>query len=228
MGYAIMLFKKKNNADDLALAMNIQKEAEEQVKKIQDLMEKDTIQKKMVSQSPHREPVPLPPEKFKASKIYEITKHDKFKWKHKMMIRFWPEETFLVEMIFSNGTTKEFIVRAKGETFTYKGKEYYLRFEDAYFDLNHKQNKLLFHEDFTVPLRKEIIKEKDPNNPKLFHPLFEVHPSALKNLLDMEYIKQLTTDDLSKYLKMSLLLSAITLLLMVFIGYLWARSQGLF
>jgi len=229
-----MIFNKKKSKKELLKenidkATKIQKEAAEEVLRFQQEL-KDTI----LEEKPTKPLVPLPPEKFKAKTKeiitnYDVPKHHKFTFWQKMKMKWWPEQTYLIEMLFSNGTIKQFIIRAKGETFMYKGRMYYLRYEDSYFDVTHKQNKLMYHEDFTVPMRKEIMKEKDPRDANKFHPMFEVHPSALKEVLRMEYIKQLAqAGDLTKWLKMGLFLSAVNLLLMVLLLVMWARAQGIF
>jgi hypothetical protein len=125
---------------------------------------------------------------------------DRWKLKHH------PETSYVITMFRSNGTSRTFVIVAKGETFTMRGgRTYYLRFEDSLFDRSHNQQHLYFHEDHPVPISRAIIKQGD----KAF---FAVVPDNLKPLLKMEYIKALASSvEINKYLRLLVVFAIINL-----------------
>lgn len=137
-------------------------------------------------------------------------------WRDRRKLKKKPEISFLIKMLFSNGTCKEFVISTSHETFTYKKRSYYLKYDDAYFNLTQNQFELTYFDDCSVPINKSIKYEGD----KAF---FSVTPENLKPLIDMNYVKVLASSaDLDKYLKMNATLAVfsafgvIILLLMVF------------
>lgn len=135
-------------------------------------------------------------------------------WWDRRKLKKKPEISFLIKMLFSNGTCKEFVVSTSEEVFTYRKRTYYLKYDDAYFNLTQNQFELTYFDDHPVPLDKSIIKRGD----KAF---WSVSPENLKPLIDMNYVKVLASStDIDKYLKMTAtlcvlitMLSLITLLL---------------
>ena len=76
-----------------------------------------------------------------------------------------PDISFLIKMKFSNGTTRYFVIATKDELFTYKGRSYYLRHQDSWFNINTNQYELEFFDDAPVPISKKLIQVGD----KSFH-----------------------------------------------------------
>ena len=72
-----------------------------------------------------------------------------------------PETAFFIEMFFSNGTSREFVVSTSAEVFRYKKRWYYLRFESSWFNLTQNQYKLNYFDDSPVPIDREITKKGD-------------------------------------------------------------------
>jgi len=146
--------------------------------------------------------------------LKEIKKNTGLKFTDKFKLKFKPTISFLISMHFSNGTCKSFVVASKTETFDYKKKTYYLRYENAWFDLTHNLYRLNYFDDFPLPIDRKVIKQGDSK-------FFAVTPENIKPLLKMEYVKALAqSHEISKYLKMCLLLSAVTLLGIIIVGFL--------
>ena len=127
------------------------------------------------------------------------------------------ETAFLINMFFSNGTSKEFVIVTNEETFTYKKRTYYLRYEDSWFSLTQNQYILNFFDDYPVPISREVKMVGDES-------FFSVKPENLKSLLKMEYVKVLSQNlELDKYLKMAAIFSIINAALTVIILFMLYR-----
>ena len=121
----------------------------------------------------------------------------------RIKLKYKADCSYLITMLFSNGTCKQFVISTREETFTYKGREYFLRYEDAWFDITYNQFRLFYHDDTAIPINREIQLLGDEK-------WFSVRPENLKPLLKMEYVKVLAqSQELSKYLKTTLIIVAI-------------------
>ena len=151
------------------------------------------------------------PDKDMGANLKPIKKLSKLKFRDKWRLRRKPEKSFLVTMLFSNGTSKTFVVATREEVFTYKKRTYYLKYDDSWFSLSHNQYRLFYFDDSPVPLQREIIKRGEK-------PFWSVSPDNLKPLLKMEYVKTLAqSQELSRFLKFSLLLGVANAFLSVII-----------
>jgi len=130
------------------------------------------------------EEVPIVTDKFGGVK--EKKKHNKLGWINKWKLKKHPEKSYLINMRFSNGTCKEFVIVTKSETFRYMKRDYFLRYENAYFNLTQNLYELSFFDDHPVPIDRAIKKIGDTD-------YFTVTPENLKDLLGMEYVKVLAS-----------------------------------
>ena len=147
--------------------------------------------------------------------INEVKKGDKLSKLDLIKLRFRPSSCFLVTMLFNNGTSKQFVVSSNKEMFSYKGKSYYLRYEDAWFDLSYNQYRLMYFDDYSCPIDRKVLKQGDAA-------FFAVTSSNLKPLIKMEYVKALAqSQDISKYLLINMVVSVFTLML-VFVNIYFA------
>lgn len=161
--------------------------------------------------------------------VAAMKRHFKFGWRDRLKMRRKPEQTYLVKMEFSNGTTRSWIITSSGETFRYKGRTYYLRYEDAMYNLDHKQYELRFHEDYAVPIDRAVQKMEDPKGSDEVEKraFFSVTSHNLQPLLKMEYVKVLAqAQELSKYLKATVVLQVLTVLILVFVAYYNLKGRG--
>lgn len=163
---------------------------------------------------------------YKTPDLSEPKKRKGLSMIDKLKLRLSPQTTFIVNMHYSNGTKRIFVVNAKDETFDHKGRTYYLRYEDAWFDLTNNQYILNFFDDYAIPIDREVMRKEDPallKDPKLSkfaRAYWSVTPHNLKPLIKMEYVKALAeSHDITKYLKLILLFTVISLFILVIIGY---------
>jgi len=118
-------------------------------------------------------------------------------------------QSYLITMMFNNGTLKTFVVTTEKSTFKMGDKSYYLYYEESWFDLTSNMYHLYYHEGQAVPINREV--KRDGNSD-----YFVVTPENLKPLIDFEYVKVLAGNiGLDKALKTIIILSAVSLLLNV-------------
>ena len=198
-----------------------------------DIKKEEKEQKRILAE---QQKIPIPPKKFFSSnttpqqktgeaeprqteEFKPLTKRKRFGFFGKLKIKFAPSTTFLIHMEFSNGTMKNFILKSSKETFTYKGRMYYLRYEDSLYHLTHSLYELRYHEDYAVPIDRKIINKPDPNNKANPTAYFSVSSHNLAPLIKMEYVKALAeAQELTKYLKLGLIVSLIVLVGVIFNG----------
>jgi len=132
--------------------------------------------------------------------------HVKFKFWDKRKLKRSPDKSFIINMMFSNGTSKLFVIKTDGNTFSMKKKTYYLYYEESWFNLSLNQYELFYHENFSVPINREVIADGDEH-------YFAVTPENLKTIIKFEYIKALTgMSSIEKWIKITLILSGLTLI----------------
>lgn len=153
----------------------------------------------------------------------EVKEKQKLKglsWLQKRKLKKKPESSFLIRMFFSNGTSKEFVISTKKETFDYIGKTFYLRYEDSWFNLTQNQYELNYFDDYPVPLDREIKRIGDKN-------YWSVTSENLKPIIKMEYVKALaSSQEIDKYLKMVATLSVMLIFLMLGVLYfVWKTNK---
>jgi len=83
--------------------------------------------------------------------VREKDKRENLPRKERKRLNKKPETAFFVEMFFSNGTSREFVVSTPEEVFRYRKRWYYLRFENSWFNLTQNQYKLNYF-DFALLL----------------------------------------------------------------------------
>lgn len=148
----------------------------------------------------------------KTGSVREVKQGEKLSLRDRWKLNTSASTSYLVTMLFSNGTCKQFVINTTEETFLYKKRMYNLFYENAYYDLSFKQYRLFFFDDHSIPLEREIKKSGDKS-------WWSVRPNNLKPLLQMEYVKTLAqSHEISRYLKMSLMLCAINLFILIIMG----------
>ncbi len=162
---------------------------------------------------------------------------EKPKWNEKKVWQFWkkgigfkdqrklkkkPDSSFLIRMFNSNGTSREFVVSTKNEMFEYNDRTYYLRYEDAWFNLTQNQFELNFFDDYATPLDRKIKKEGK-------EAYWSVTSENLKPIIDMNYVKVLaSSQELDKMLRLtSTLCLLITLLSFISLYFLNKISKAI-
>lgn len=138
----------------------------------------------------------------------------------RIKLKLNPSKTFVVTMMYSNGTIQTFVVKAKTETFEHNKRMYYLYYENSWTDLTLKKTHLFYWDDNPTPINRVVRKEGDQK-------FFSVSPENIKPLLQMEYVKVLTQgEELNKFLKTVIALSIGTLITVGLIGlYIYQKFQ---
>lgn len=78
-------------------------------------------------------------------------------WKVKFKDKYFPEKTVLINMELVNGMHTQFLTTIKPDnTFKYKGKKYLVDTESKYFVTDCKLWCYDFHEEFSLPIRRNI------------------------------------------------------------------------
>ena len=132
-----------------------------------------------------------------------------------------PETCFIIEMLYSNGTSKQFVLQTGKNTFSMKVgntlKTYHLFYEECYFDISLNQYRLIYSENFTEPINREIMADNENS------PYFSVSPDNLKDLIAMNYVRNITkVDEGMSRQKMIFIIAGIVILLLV----LWYANKG--
>lgn len=145
--------------------------------------------------------------------VEEKQKRKGLSWFDKRKLKKHPEKSFLIRMLFSNGTCKEFVIKTNHELFKYKKRWYHLRYENSYFNLTQNQYELTYFDDFVEPLDREVLKEGNKN-------FWSVTPENVKPIIDMNYVKVLaSSQDIDKWLKTTAILSGLVLMGILYIAY---------
>ena len=177
--------------------------------------------KSLKSEFPSPDDAELPVPNNEDAIVIPKKKHNKLGWWNKRKLKKNADRSFLIKFFFSNGTCKEFVIVGKAETFMYRKRCYYLRYEDCWFNLTQNQFELDFHDDCAVPIKREIHKEGD-------EAFFSVSPDNLKPLIKMEYVKALaTSDDVIKLIKATLVISMASAFLSLIGVFIAFSSRGL-
>ncbi len=141
----------------------------------------------------------------------------KLKWRDRWRKRMHTDRAYIITMMHNNGTMRTFVLKLKERTFTYKKKMYYVHYDESWFNITENHYQLFYHENHAIPINREITMTGKEN-------WFNVTPENLKPLLQQEYVQKLATaDELSRYLKIGLLIAIINIGLSVIIGYLLFR-----
>lgn len=137
------------------------------------------------------------------------------------------DRSYLITMRFSNGTERSWIIVTRQEVFYYRKRGYYLRYQDNFFDLSSNRYKLYYHEDYCLPLDRNIVVFQDTGTtiPKAF---LSVTPHNLKPLIKMEYVKALAQAvEISKYFKFIIILIVIALIFGMITAYGTLHGLGI-
>jgi len=124
-----------------------------------------------------------------------IKRKNKIKFSNKELrnLKKKPESTYIIEMLFSNGTCKSFVLETTEPTFKLSNDDkrlYYMFYEECYYDITLKQNRFIYSEEHCTPINREIQTIKDEDGEE--SPYFYVNPENMKDFIEMRYIKAIT------------------------------------
>lgn len=118
-----------------------------------------------------------------------------------------PDRCLLITMLFANGTAKSYIISTEKGIFKLGGKEYIINCEESFFDLTLNMYHLYFHEDFVMPINREIVS----TGKECF---FSVTPENVTKFNQHKYVEKiLTPDSTNALLKIIIIICAVTMLI---------------
>lgn len=118
-----------------------------------------------------------------------------------------PEVTYFVTIFFPNGTCKEWVISSKNTTFDYKGRTFVIDTQESWFDITQNQYRLLYHFEYPMPIRREVIPFVDEGN----EVYLRIKSDNLKPVIKQEYVKVLASSNIDRYLIIMLVLLALLL-----------------
>lgn len=145
------------------------------------------------------------PEVTDGGNIREIKQGEKISWRDRIRMGRNSDTAWVVTMLFSNGTCRQFVICTGQEMFKYKNRWYHLRYENSWFDLSFKYYRLFYFDDYVEPLDKEIIRKGDTA-------WWTITPSNVKGYTRQQHIKNITESEITKWLKIIMIVSGITLI----------------
>ena len=142
----------------------------------------------------------------------------KFKFFDRRKLALSPEKSFIIHMLFANGTSKIFVIKTRGYSFEMKKKTYFLYYEESFFNLSLNQYELFYHENYVMPINREVQQKGN-------EAYFNVTPENAKEIIDFEYVKVLAgANNISNSMKIILILMIINVAVSVLIAFVLFRG----
>lgn len=126
-----------------------------------------------------------------------------FPWRFmdKRRLKRKPATSYVVTMLFPNGTSRTFVIATRKRTFKMGSLHYVLRQEEAYMDLSLKKYHFYYHAHHAVPINREVTAVGDER-------YFTATPENMEGLLQQKYVEVLVAaQGLAKLIKTILVLA---------------------
>lgn len=144
--------------------------------------------------------------------------------KNRLKEKFLKKRTFLINMELRNGKHTTFLITTKNQYFKYMGSIYVIDTELMYDNINAKHYSLDYHQDFALPIKREI-KFKEVQEAIEASELYDVesstNPSALAKILEANMgegvAKASSIPDFIKQMKLLLIIGTISSVAMLII-----------
>ena len=217
--YLILSLKKKGYSHEMIdlSFKNIEKKSFIDKFTVDDMPKKPEEKPKVIIESPPK----------RHSERIEVVKDTKRKplnmikgIKNKILDRFKPSSTILVEMEHFNGTVSQFMLSAKGHKFYYNKKAYIIDEERRKYCVTSKLYKYQYHEGYALPFNHtltagELKKGTDDLNDKEIDAVStSYNPYVLVDVLKFEYAKGVIQGaSMSEFLKRLFIISIIIMVL---------------
>lgn len=154
-------------------------------------------------------------------KVKPVKRGDGYKFFSKRKMNTNPTTTYLITMLFGNGTMKHLVLEGKGFVFTYNKRKYHLNKTLSWYDVNHHQNRLMYYEDYAEPLNRAIHCDGDKK-------YLSITPDNITDVMAMEYVKVLSqSQQLSKWLKIAVFLMIANLALSFLNTLIFVLQSGI-
>jgi hypothetical protein len=148
----------------------------------------------------------------KEQKVEEVKEKSKiFGFWEKRKLKNNPDECYIINMHYGNGTSRLFVLRTTDNVFIHKGKMYLLIHEECWFNLSIREYLFNFHENCVVPINRELEYKPNPEYPNddmKAEAFYSVTPSNMEKTIKMEYVKALVNSvELTSMLKLILIVA---------------------
>lgn len=154
-------------------------------------------------------------------KVKKAKRGDGFGFLQQRKMNASPTSTYLVSILFGNGTIKHIVLEGKGNIFTYNKRKYHLNKSQSWYDVNHHQNRLIYYEDYAEPLNRQIYVDGDRR-------YLSITPDNMQEVMAMEYVKVLSqSQQLSKWLKIAVFLMIANLALTFINTLIFVLQSGI-
>lgn len=141
----------------------------------------------------------------------------KLKFFQRQKLAKQPEKTYIITMMFGNGTLKTWAITTSNSTFKLHKKMYFINYEECYYDISLNQYHLFYHEGFPSPLNREIIvKGKEA--------FFKVSPDNMEGYVGMRYLSALTRVTNIKVYIIAIIIELVIILVLG--GYIIIKGGG--
>jgi len=137
-------------------------------------------------------------------KVREIKQGERISIMDRIKMGRHGDTAWVITMLFSNGTCRQFVITTKEELFKYKGRWYHLRYENSWFDLSFKYYRLFYFDDYVEPLDKEVIRKGDTS-------WWTTTPSNIKPYAKQQWAKNLVESDITRWLKIITVIAGFSL-----------------
>lgn len=176
---------------------------------------------KLSIQSDEANPVPSVDEVQRKKRFWQRgNKFIKFGFWDKRKLALSPEKSFIIHMMFANGTSKIFVIKTRGYSFEMKKKTYFLIYEESWFNLSLNQYELFYHENYVVPINREVQQLGN-------EAYFNVTPENAKEIIDFEYVKVLAgANNISNSMRLIMILVIINLAATILMMLMQFRGSG--
>ena len=146
-------------------------------------------------------------------------------WK-KMKLNRNPLTSYLITMIYPNGTVEHFVLETNSNFFKHgKKRQYHLNKTKCLWDSNEKQNRLYYHFDCVEPLEFLEIKSEVGLN----EAYASITPQNLEPVIKMEFVRLIAEGpELSRMVKIVLFLCIAILGLLLIIVIVLVAQSGIF
>jgi hypothetical protein len=118
-----------------------------------------------------------------------------------------PEVSYFIVMLFPNGTLREWVILNKNVSFKFKGRTFVIDTNEAWFDLNQNQFKLIYHFEHAMPINKEVIPYVDAGK----EAFLRIKSDNVEPIIKQEYVKVLASSNIDRYLMITMILTAISI-----------------
>jgi hypothetical protein len=132
-----------------------------------------------------------------------------------------PTSSYVITMLFGNGTMEHYVIETKENFFILNKKRYHLNKTLGWYDVNFKNNRLIYFEEYVEPIEHGVKFDGD----KTF---LYITPSNMQPVMEMEYVKILSQSaELTKWLKILIFIGIASLCLMLINTIIFVVQSGI-